>query len=108
MTVQGPGPIELQQGGIQPAMNLDKRQLRRLDAGSDRFGITQREQQHRLAGLLQTLDRDDRILAAANRNACPCGQIEGDGWGDRRRFRAKAEMVVQRNAVSECELRETL
>ena len=76
VAVQRTGLVELQQACVQPAMNPDEGQLRGPNAGSNRFGVTQREEQHRFAPLPETFDRDDRILAAADRYTRPSRELD--------------------------------
>src|ERR1700751_3220735 len=84
-------------------MGPDEGQLCGGDAGSDRFGVTPREEHQRFVAVSQAFDCDDRILTAADRHTNLPRKIDSYRCGClRRRIRLKAKMAAQRDAISEC------
>src|SRR5689334_6744120 len=100
MSIERALAIELEEAAVEPAVHPDERQPRGGDAGGDRLRIAQREQDQRLAPLPQRLDGYQRVLAAADRHACPPRQVQlycRIGCG---RKGLKPEMATERDAIA--------
>src|SRR5947208_13986101 len=68
MAIEGAGGVEFEETAVQAAVNSDEWQSCRGDAGTDWFGVTQREQGQRFVAALQTFERDDRVFPATHRH----------------------------------------
>ena len=90
MAVPGAQLVVLEQLRRELALNIEQRQAGALGAGGDQSGVADPDGGHRLVHAFERLDRDQRILAAADGDERAAGKVQALSFSPREKVARSA------------------